>query len=356
MVNIGIYGNVNAGKSTFVNYLFGQDVAIVSDIEGTTTDVVKRRFELPKVGAVTFFDTAGFDDTSELGELRLQKTLETLESIDLAIIIDDGKCDDFLSYFSNIPYVVFKKGEFGNRESIFATIKSALPSSALVEAQFFGNLLQPGETVLLVCPIDNGAPSGRLILPQVQAIRAALDLHAHAIVVQKEELKEALERFSPSLIVTDSQIFDTVNELVCRYNQTKETKLNLTSFSILLADSKGDVEVYKKGLEILPKLGVGDRILIIEHCSHHASCDDIGRVKIPRLLNKYVGGDLEYTFVTGKDPLPENLKDFKFAIQCGGCMTVRRQILNRIAKLTQAGVAVTNYGLLLRNLLTLRKS
>lgn len=357
MVNIGIYGNVNVGKSSLINFLTGQDVAIVSPIAGTTTDVVKRRFELPGFGAVTFFDTAGLDDTSELGDLRVEKTAETLEVIDLAIVVDDGTEDEgFWMIFNEVPYITVKKGDFGDRESIFEKIRKAIPRSSHDDGPFYGELLKSGQVVLLVCPIDSGAAEGRLILPQVQAIRAALDLDAIAVVVQVGELEKAMAKFNPDLVVTDSQVFDKVGIVVDQYNKTVGRDLPLTSFSIILAQLKGDTDTYIEGLKMLPKLKRGDKVLIIEYCSHHPSCDDIGHVKIPQLLNSYVGGELDYTYATGRNPLPDDLSQFATAIQCGGCMTNRRLILNRITKLRLAGVPVTNYGLLLRNLLTFKKS
>lgn len=357
MVNIGIYGNVNVGKSSLINFLTDQQVAIVSPIAGTTTDVVKRRFELPSFGAVTFFDTAGFDDTSELGYLRVKKTIETFEVIDLAIVVSDGsESEDFWMSFCDIPYIVVKKGNFGDREAIFDKVRNTIPRSCHDGASFYGDLLKSGEVVLLVCPIDNGAAEGRLILPQVQAIRAALDLGAIAVAVQVGELEDALVKFNPDLVVTDSQVFDKVSVLVYQYSSTTGRELPLTSFSIILAQLKGDTETYTKGLDILAALKRGDNILIVEYCSHHPSCDDIGHVKIPHLLNSYVGGELDYTYVTGKNPLPADLSQFSMVVQCGGCMTNRRQILNRITKFRLAGVPVTNYGLLLRNLLTFKKS
>lgn len=349
MINIGIYGKVNVGKSSLLNALTGQDIAIVSSVEGTTTDVVKRRFELPNIGPVTFFDTAGFEDRSELGEARISKTLETLEIVDLAIVIEDGsENENFMDLFWGIPSILLHKGSIPSVEEIFRLIREAISPEMMVEPKFYGNLLSAGEIVVLVCPIDNGAPVGRLILPQVQAIRAALDINAMAIVVQPSELKNALQKLNPTLVVTDSQVFDVVSQIVADFDEN----LKLTSFSILLASLKGDKASYDKGLTAVNNLKIGDRVLVIEHCSHHASCDDIGRVKIPKLLNSFVGGELKYTFINGVNGMPKDLSQFDFAVQCGGCMTVRRQIINRIVKLNQANVPVTNYGLLLKRLLT----
>lgn len=351
MIKIGIYGNVNVGKSSFLNYVVGQQVSIVSSIVGTTTDVVRRRFELPDVGNVMFLDTAGLNDVSALGPKRVRKTVETIEEVDLAIIIEDETAIDD-SLFSDVAVMKLKKRAFPDRQSLFLAIKNALAKGLFKEVQFYGGLLKSGQSVLLVCPIDHGAPQGRLILPQVQAIRAALDLGAKAIVVQVGELETTLSDFHVDLVVTDSQVFDKVTKIVNNHNPL----LKLTSFSILLADLKGDIEVYQKGLQKLNTLKSGDHILIIEYCSHRRSCDDIGHVKIPQLLNQYVQGECNYTFVTGRNPLPAELDKYALAIQCGGCMTNRLQIIRRIGKLTQAGIAITNYGLLLRALLTLPKS
>lgn len=339
MIRIGIYGKVNAGKSTLLNALTGQQVSIVDPQRGTTTDPVRRAFEILNFAPVTFIDTAGFDDKSPLGRQRLKKTVDTIQEIDLALYV--GEQDkDFLKLLDDqqVPYIVVERGY--EVDHILESIKQTIPASSLVEPAFYGDKLKRGETVVLVCPIDSEAPSGRLILPQVQAIRAALDLGATAVVTTPEQLAETLKNIKPRLIVTDSQAFDVVRPQVPK-------EVTLTSFSILLAELKGDVAQYKQGLSALQTFKTGDRVLIVENCSHQTTCHDIGRVKIPRLL----GAHLQYTFVSGRDPLPENLSSYALVVQCGGCMTTRRVIQNRIERCRQLSIPITNYGMLLRELL-----
>lgn len=350
-MNIGIYGLTNVGKSTLVNFLCGQNVSIVSSVEGTTTDPVRRRFEIFDYAPVTFIDTAGLDDNTELGHKRMQKTMETLEVIDLALFLTfdkDMMMDierNFLMKLGDVPIIIIERKDYPEvAETIFDKIRKAVPAASLVEPDFYGGRVMGGDKVVLVCPIDSEAPSGRMILPQVQAIRAALDLGAVVIVVQPSELAGVMEQGDIRLVVTDSQVFDVVKKIV-------GDGVELTSFSILLADLKGDKVVYAEGLKKLGSLKKGDKVMVIENCSHQVSCEDIGRVKIPMLLDKFVGGALEYDFIVGRDGLPDELGRYAFAVQCGGCMTTRKHLQNRIRRLGCAGVAVTNYGLLLRTLL-----
>lgn len=354
-LHIGIYGRMNAGKSSLLNRLTDQQAAIVSETPGTTTDLVRRSFEIAGLGPVVFLDTAGIDDTeSELGRMRIEKTRQSLEEIDLAIMLLSGKSADsteraWIENLENrdLPYLVFEKRTAGiEREKILESIREAAEEIKDRIPSLFGDRkIGPGSIVLFVCPLDSAAPAGRLILPQVQALRAALDRNAVGITVQPPELRETLSRFpQPDLIVTDSQIFGQVAGLV-------PDGVELTSFSALLAEQKGDRLAYEEGLTAINNLKSGDRILIIENCSHQYTCEDIGRVKIPGWLRDYTNiPDLTFDFGTGRDPLPEDLSSYTLAVQCGGCVSTRRMIQNRIRAIRNAGVPITNYGMLIRKL------
>ncbi len=343
---IAIVGRVNAGKSTLLNALTGQDVAIVSPQRGTTTDPVRRAYELLDYGAVTFIDTAGIDDNSELGKQRMQKTARAVEESDLVLFVaSKSGLDSFENNYINAleqPFIVVYAPY--DVEQLLTQIRETLMSEVLMPPPFYGEKLASGDTVLLVCPIDSEAPAGRLILPQVQAIRAALDIHATAVVVQVDEVEAAIERCKPRLVVTDSQAFAEVKPLV-------STGVALTSFSILLAHQKALPNVYEQGLKAVDSLKRGDRVLIIEHCSHGVSCEDIGRVKIPNLLSARLGFEVSFDIIAGRDPLPADLTAYSFAVQCGGCMVERTPIVRRIVKCQRAGLPITNYGMLLKQLL-----
>lgn len=341
---IGIYGRMNVGKSSLLNRLLGSDVAIVSAAAGTTTDPVRRAFEILDFAPVIFIDTAGFDDTSSpLGRERVAKTVATLAEVDLAILLVEGKPtvedEKFLEKVSS-PYIVVDKNI--DSQSVISLIKEAIPLSSLVEPPFFGSRLQRGDSVIMVCPIDSEAPSGRLILPQVQAIRAALDVGATAVVVQPDNFEKALAEHKPQLVVIDSQVFAQIFPLVPR-------GVELTSFSILLAELKGDLETYKRGLEVVTNLNSGDRILMIEHCSHQTSCDDIARVKIPRLFEQRLGKVLEFDFTKNLATV-NNLSQYRLVIQCGGCMTNRRAVISNIEIAKRNGLPITNYGMAIKSL------
>ncbi len=354
-MNIGIYGLSNAGKSTLFNLLTGQDLAIVSSQKGTTTDPVRRRFEILDYSPVTFIDTAGLDDESELGEERIKKSYQTIQEIDLALIVTQNQGRhhlevDLVERLGGIPYIIIDRAEFpASAEEIFKKIQTLVPRSSLIEPDFYGGVVREGDTIVLVCPIDSEAPSGRMILPQMQAVRAALDLSATALVVQPGQLLQALQGGVARMVVTDSQAFDSVKQII---KDSPQPTVELTSFSILLAQRKGDMNLYREGLNQIESLKTGDKILVIENCSHQVSCEDIGRVKIPSLLNAFVGGELNYTFIGGRTPMPEELRQYRLALQCGGCMTTRGGVMNRLRMLSGAGVAVTNYGMLLNRLLS----
>jgi len=372
--HIGIYGKRNSGKSTTINFLAGQDVAIVSDVAGTTTDPVKKSFEITGFGPVVLVDTAGIDDVGDLGQLRIQKTLESIKSVDLALLVitnntlasdeehlieEFGKTDTPFVIVHNQSDRIALLPEFSNKltekynspivslsalkreglEELLSAIKNTIPEYSYKTPSLLGDLVSYGDVVLLITPIDVEAPAGRLILPQVQAIRDVLDNDAVAIVLKEREVDGFLKRtgIKPALAVTDSQIFNKADAAIPR-------DIPLTSFSTLLARFKGDFENYLKGTPKIAELRDGDKVLILESCTHHVSCDDIGRVKIPRWISQFTGKKLDFVVVTGLDKLP-NITDYALVIQCGGCVITRKQLMNRLRPAIQAGVPVTNYGM-----------
>jgi [FeFe] hydrogenase H-cluster maturation GTPase HydF len=373
--HIGIYGRRNNGKSSLINRLAGQDIAIVSDYAGTTTDPVKKSFEITGFGPVILIDTAGIDDEGDLGTKRIDKTLATIKTLDLAIlVITHNTFGDFeeqlIQEFKNTDspfFIVHNKSDIQpldentrtkiiaqthsdiidfetvqaqNLEKLIKKIKITIPESAYTNPSLVGELLSYGDIVLLITPIDIEAPAGRLILPQVQAIRDILDNDAVAIVLKEREVDSFLRKtgITPALAITDSQIFNKADASVPK-------RVPLTSFSIMLAKFKGDFENYLKGTPKIADLQDGDRILMLESCTHHVSCDDIGRVKIPRWLTNFTGKKLEYDVVAGLDKLPRDISDYSLVVQCGGCVITRKQLINRLRPAIEAGVPVTNYGM-----------
>ena len=373
--HIGIYGRRNNGKSSLINCLAGQDIAIVSDHAGTTTDPVKKSFEITGFGPVILVDTAGIDDSGELGEKRIERTIRTLEIIDLALLIVTNNSwgefeDDLIVKFNDndLPFIVihsksdleapssdFKKSvlslsgsplfEFSssdkrNYEELISLISNTIPEHSYKTPALLGDLISYGDIVLLITPIDIEAPAGRLILPQVQAIRDILDNDAVAIVLKETEVDAFLKKTAirPALAVTDSQVFNKADASIPH-------DIPLTSFSILLARFKGDFENYLKGTPKISELKDGDRVLLLESCTHHVACDDIGRVKIPRWINNFTGKRIDYDVVAGLDKLPRQVTDYSLIIQCGGCMITRRQLHNRLHSAIRAGIPVTNYGM-----------
>lgn len=373
--HIGIYGRRNSGKSSLINCLAGQDVAIVSDHAGTTTDPVKKSFEITGFGPVILVDTAGIDDSGELGQKRIDSTLRTLSIIDLALLITSNNSwgefeDDLIKKFldQDIPYIIVhtksdlqepteelrKKiksvsGQFPfefssidkrNFEGLIELIRNTIPEHSYKTPKLLGDLINYGDIVLLITPIDVEAPAGRLILPQVQAIRDILDNDAVAIVLKEREVDAFLKKtkIKPALAITDSQVFVKADASVPH-------DVPLTSFSIMLARFKGDFENYLKGTPKISELKDGDRVLLLESCTHHVSCDDIGRTKIPRWITGFTGRKIEYDIVAGLDRLPRPIKDYSLVIQCGGCMITRKQLYNRLQEAIKAGVPVTNYGM-----------
>jgi [FeFe] hydrogenase H-cluster maturation GTPase HydF len=372
-LHIALFGRRNAGKSSLLNALTRQEVSIVSALPGTTTDPVEKPMELLPLGPVLFIDTAGIDDTGALGELRVAKTRAVIERADLAILVcPQGEWGGFeegllaeLQGRGTPVIVVFNKADLagpapetraklaaasiamvqtvatagsGILELREALIKTA-PQELLNPATIVGDLVAPGELVVLVVPIDMEAPKGRLILPQVQTIRDLLDNDAYCMVVKERELRDALGRLKrpPALVVTDSQAF-----LKVAADTPREIKL--TSFSILFARHKGDLVEFVRGAMAIEHLKAGDRVLICEACSHHPIGDDIGRVKIPRWLRQYVGGDLQFTHNQGHD-FPEDLANFNLVVHCGSCVQNRKEMLSRILRCRRAGVPIANYGM-----------
>ena len=364
-LQIGVFGKTNVGKSSFLNRITNQEISIVSDVAGTTTDVVEKSMELLPVGPVTFLDTAGLDDESELGEKRVEKTMKVINRIDVAIIVCDfnGLDDyekDLIKKFEElkIPYLIvenkcdIKKVELSGYDNVLYTsvkddealvfkfkeaLVKLLPEDFVNSPKIAGDLVPPKSTVILVIPIDKEAPKGRIILPQVQTIRDLLDSDCMPYVVKETELKQAIDNLKtpPALVITDSQAFKQVSEIVPQ-------DIPLTSFSILFARLKGDLDEFKKGAEAIENLKDGDMVLILESCTHHAIEDDIGRVKIPNLLRKRTGKNLVIHNYAGHD-FPD-VKDYKLIIHCGACMTNRREVLSRILIANKSGVPITNYG------------
>lgn len=374
--HIGLYGKRNNGKSSLVNMMVGQQVAIVSEIAGTTTDPVKKSLEILNFGPVILIDTAGIDDVGDLGKQRIAKTHDSIRQVDLAILlVANNSWDSFeenlVAEFNrfDVPYIIVHskhdicpiKPEFRqmlekhNEQPtvIEVSAKTGFGFNALVEAihktipevswqkpTLLGGLVGKGDLVLLITPIDTEAPAGRLILPQVQTIRDSLDNNAVSIVLKETELEGFLKStgIKPKLAITDSQMFEMVSKIV-------PEDVPLTSFSILLARLKGDFYSYIDGTPAISNLKDGDRVLLLESCTHHVSCDDIGRVKIPNWLSKFTGKELEYEMVAGLDNLPRPITDYALVIQCGGCVVTRKQLINRLRPAIEANIPVTNFGM-----------
>ena len=375
-LHIAILGRRNAGKSSLINALAGQDVALVSDVPGTTTDPVYKAMELREVGPVVFIDTPGIDDEGKLGMARVSRTLKAINKADIAVLVVDvregfgGPEKKVLEELGRrrVPVVgVLNKmdavGSEGNHslcarsdslrdfvpvsaltghgiEELLARLSSVIKERKLEqEPPIVGDLLRPGDVVFLVIPIDVEAPKGRLILPQVQTIRDILDHNGVVVMTKVSELKEALVTAGrlPRLVITDSQVFHEVDSIV-------PPEIPLTSFSILFARYKGSLDDLIEGTQALERLRPGDAVLIAEACTHHPVEDDIGKVKIPRWLQKKVGGELDFAWCRGGD-FPDDLEKFKVIVHCGGCMLNRREMLSRIYEAKEAGVPITNYGM-----------
>ncbi len=372
-LHIGLFGRRNVGKSSLLNAMTRQQVSIVSDTAGTTTDPVEKPMELLPVGPVLFIDTAGIDDEGALGELRIQKTRQVFERTDIGVLVaeagqwgvfeqgilkeladrqvptivvlnktdqaPDAAMPDILDKDIAVVKVNALQGH-GILELRQAILRAA-PDDYINQPAILGDLVPPGQMAVLVVPIDKEAPKGRLILPQVQSIRDLLDHDALCLVVKERELAAALNRLKqpPKLVVTDSQAFLKV---------AADTPLDvpMTSFSILFARFKGNLVSQVQGTLAIDQLKTGDKVLVAESCAHHPIGEDIGRVKIPRWLTQYVGGKLQFDHVQGHD-FPDNLSDYKLVIHCGACTTNRREVLSRVLRCRQAGVSMTNYGLVI---------
>ena len=366
-LRIAFFGRRNVGKSSLVNAFTGQSLSIVSDVKGTTTDPVSKAMELLPLGPVLILDTPGFDDEGALGQLRIQQTQKVLQEADVVILVTDATrpLDNqekaFLEEVNKreVPALLVRnKGDLCPGQPQEGILTSALTGQGIEELKqqvaalklqeqerpLVRDLLSSGDTVVLVVPIDKSAPKGRLILPQQQTIRDVLEAGASALVCRDTELEMTLAALGkpPKLVITDSQVFEKVGALVPR-------EVPLTSFSILMARYKGDLPLQTEGIRGLENLKTGDRVLIAEGCTHHRQCEDIGTVKIPRLIRSYTGAEPEFVFVSGKD-FPEDLSSFRWVIHCGGCMQTQRQLQNRLDQCRKAGIPVTNYGLLLAHL------
>lgn len=372
-LHIAFFGRRNAGKSSLLNALVRQQVSIVSDLPGTTTDPVEKQMEFLPLGPVLFIDTPGIDDEGDVGSLRRAAAQQVFDRADLGVlVVGDGRWFHYeeivlaeLSSRQTPVVVAVNKADLDGEQAALAErlrarglrvvlvsasagvgleeLRSSLlelaPADFFEEAPLLADLVGPGRTAVLVIPIDKEAPKGRLILPQVQALRDLLDGRCDALVTGEERVREAILGLAepPALVVTDSQVFAQVAEAV-------PAEIPLTSFSILLARNKGDLPVLVAGTLALDRLRPGDRVLVAEACSHHPIADDIGRVKIPRWLSRKVGGELVFETVQGRD-FPSDLAQFRQVIACGGCMINRKENLRRIERCVEAGVPVSNYGL-----------
>jgi [FeFe] hydrogenase H-cluster maturation GTPase HydF len=373
--HIGIFGRRNNGKSSLINAFTGQDTAIVSDVAGTTTDPVKKSIEIAGIGPAVMIDTAGIDDSGELGQKRILRSRDMLKLIDLAILVISGNLFDepekgliadfrkndlpFLVIHNksdlqpaekellkvihdrySVPVIEFSAKYPTNLEEVIQAVQEAMPESAYLKKPLLGDLISYGDVVLLITPIDIEAPEGRMILPQVQVIRDVLDNNGVVVICKEREVDAYLRKMDPkpALVITDSQVFPKADAAVPR-------NIPLTSFSIILARQKGDFANYIKGTPFISKLKDGDRVLILESCSHHVSCDDIGRIKIPRWLSSFTGKKLEFTVVAGLDRIPGEMKEYAMVIQCGSCMITRKQLISRLKPAIDAGIPVTNYGM-----------
>lgn len=364
-IHIGFFGMRNAGKSSLVNAVTGQKLSLVSDIRGTTTDPVKKAMELLPLGPVVIIDTPGLDDEGELGQMRVRRAKDMLSSVHIAVLVVDalkGMSDEDKSLAAEIesrkiPLIIAmnkadlledvpenesNKVYVSAEKSIGITeLKNKLASlgkTAKNDKKILADLVSKGDTVLLVTPIDESAPKGRLILPQQQTIRELLEIGCVTLVVQVSEITQALSNLktAPKLVITDSQAFSQVSQLV-------PPDIKLTSFSILFARYKGDLDTVAKGAHKLSALSDGDRILISEGCTHHRQCKDIGTVKLPGWIKKFSGKDLQFDFTSG-GTFPDDLSEYALIIHCGGCTLNENEMKNRLARCESQGVAVTNYG------------
>jgi len=373
--HIGIFGRRNAGKSSFINALTGLDVAIVSDIAGTTTDPVKKSIEIFGIGPAILIDTAGIDDSGELGAKRIEKTLQTLPQLDAAILLISNNT---FGSFEQMLISEFNKYDIAyftvhNKEDIekltedtllaigqytgaavetcsvktsmritdvIEQLKATIPPTAYQKTTLLGDIIKKDDIVMLITPVDSEAPDGRMILPQAMAIRDVLDNHAVNIVLKETEVETFFKKtgIRPDLVITDSQAFEFVNNII-------PADIPLTGFSVVYAHMRGPFEEYIKGARKLSDLRDGDRILILESCVHQVSCEDIGRYKIPAWIRKFSGKDLEFDVAAGLSEIQKPITDYQLVVQCGACMITRKQLMSRLKPALDAGIPVTNYGL-----------
>ena len=363
-IHIGIFGRRNAGKSSVINAMTGQNLAIVSDVAGTTTDPVQKAMELLPLGPVVMIDTPGLDDVGELGKMRVEMAYQVLQKTDIAVIVIDASIGETAEDAAilaeiqkrSIPYIIVKnKADLTQKQDgeneIFVSAKTgenisvlkeriaALAPRGEKERRIIGDLLEPNDFVVLVVPIDSAAPKGRLILPQQQTIRDILEAGANAIVVRDFELQETLVSLGkrPRLVITDSQIFGKVSKIV-------PEDIPLTSFSILMARYKGNLEQNVKGARALEQLKNGDTVLISEGCTHHRQCEDIGTVKLPRWIREYTGKDLQFQFTSG-GTFPADLSPYALIVHCGGCMLNEKEMQHRLSIAKEQSAKMTNYGI-----------
>ncbi|MFA8300491.1 MAG: [FeFe] hydrogenase H-cluster maturation GTPase HydF [Hyphomicrobiales bacterium] len=375
--HIAVFGRRNNGKSSLINSLAQQELSIVSDVAGTTTDPVKKSIEIEGVGPAVLIDTAGIDDFGELGEKRNKRSLSIIQTIDLAILIitsnefsvyEENLIKQFADY--DVPFFivsnksdlerlsadlksdleekyqtqVYEFSSYNNDDPhfIYNLIKESIPESAYVKPSLFGGLVGKNDLIMLITPIDSEAPEGRMILPQVQAIRDVLDNDGICIVLKETEVEHFLKTFpvKPKLAVTDSQVFGMMDKLI-------PEDIPLTGFSVVLARMKGCFDEYIQGTKHIENLKDGDTILLLESCTHHVSCDDIGRHKIPNWIKKYTGKNLNFEVVPGLANIPKAINEYAMVIQCGGCVITGKQLTSRLKPAIKADVPVTNYGMVI---------
>lgn len=376
-LQIAVFGRTNTGKSSLINLLAGQEVAITSAVAGTTTDTVEKAMELAPIGPVLLIDTAGLDDTGELGAERIKRTNKVFDRADIALLVTTpgiwgeteekiavtaqqhniklitviNKCDtssvtdDFMELIKQKSNAVIQTTALpgSSRDKAINDLRSVLlknlPESFLQMPPLAGDLLKPGELAILIVPLDIAAPKGRLILPQVQAIRDILDHNAMTLVVKENQYPDLIKKISPrpSLVICDSQVVKMMIE-------NTPPDIPCTTFSVLFSRLKGDTNIFMQGCRAIPDLQDNDKILIAEACTHHPTCEDIGRVKLPAMLKKATGKALDFTFAPGRD-YPENISEFKLIIHCGSCMLNRKETLWRIECAVQNNIPITNYGM-----------
>ena len=373
--HIGIYGRRNVGKSSFINALTGIEVAIVSELPGTTTDPVKKSMEIFGIGPAILIDTAGIDDTGEIGTKRIAKTLETINHIDAAIlviskntfgefeqqliaefqkldidyiIIHNKEDEEELTHtilnqvkqLTNAPIEVCSVKNSKNIAEVIELLKNTIPQTVYQKTSLLGNIIKKDAIVMLITPIDSEAPDGRIILPQAMAIRDVLDNNAVNIVLKETEVEAFFQKsnLKPDLVITDSQAFNYVNKVIPK-------DIPLTGFSVLFAYNRGPLEEYVKGAQKLSSLKNGDRVLMLESCVHQVSCEDIGRFKLPNWIKKFSRKEIEFDIAAGLSEIQKPITDYQLIIQCGGCMITKKQLLNRLKPALDAQIPVTNYGL-----------